>query len=85
MSLQNALHLITRLKTDKDFRGELFVKNTPAELQEYLSTEGLIFTPSQMGDAYRKNLFDCRSQEDADDLKELIVMFQFISQQQLDI
>ena len=75
MARQNAINYLKRFQTDDEFRGMVFKCNTKADFEAMLEKEGLTFTNDEMDDAYTSTILKCKTQQEADDLKEVMHVF----------
>ena len=68
MSIQSAIDLIKRIDKDVDLRMEMYVCNTPYELNECLTKNGFWFTLDELEEATNSLHVKCQSIYEADEL-----------------
>ncbi len=80
MSIGNALNFIKRAATEPALRDRLNSATCTSELEEVLSSEGLIFTPFEFEDAFNSSLVKCTEWEAADHLNEFRMWWEMLQQ-----
>ena len=75
MSLQNAIHFISKVDSDADFRKSCYVCKTQAELRGMLKKQKLSFTPDEIADAFNVLELKCQTYEQAGRVHEVKAWF----------
>jgi hypothetical protein len=65
MPVQDSIHFIKTLKSDKRFRDNLFECENPDQIQKFIENSGLKFSTEEFMEAYKILLYRCRINEDA--------------------
>ncbi|WP_419655689.1 hypothetical protein Dvar_47860 [Desulfosarcina variabilis str. Montpellier] len=80
MTIKNALTFIKRGQEDRALRSRLNSANSADELNEILITEKLDFSAHDFDEAYHHRLTQCQEEEEADQLKEFRMWWDFLCQ-----
>jgi formate dehydrogenase assembly factor FdhD len=75
MSLQNAIHFISKVDSDSDFRKSCYVCKSQSELQEMLKKQNLGFTHDEIEDAFNVLELKCQTYEQAGRVHEVKAWF----------
>ena len=75
MSLQNAIHFISKVDSDTDFRKSCYVCKSQSELQEMLKKQNLGFTHDEIEDAFNVLELKCQTYEQAGRVHEVKAWF----------
>ncbi|ADQ79582.1 hypothetical protein Palpr_1436 [Paludibacter propionicigenes WB4] len=75
MSLQNAIHFISKVDSDADFRKSCYVCKSQSELQELLKKLDMSFSSDEIEDAFNVLELKCQTYEQAGRVHEVKAWF----------
>ena len=65
MPVQDSIHFIKALRSNKRFRDNLFECENPEQIQKFIEDSGLKFSTEEFKEAYNILLYRCLINEDA--------------------